>query len=123
MTQEQFDFLSKHPIMDGSTVLHYSDNNNTYQTHVGDMYLKNFSKITIEESNLIVVTVFINIKELDSEFDSIYNGQKIFTNTRNFDEQAEIFISNLSSLILIRHGEAVLNSLKLSTKDIKDVKR
>jgi len=123
MTQEQFDFLCTQPIMDGSTVLHYSDNNKTYKTHVGDVYLKNFSKITIEESNLIVVTVFINIKELNSEFDTIYNGQKIFAGTNDFDKQAETFISNLSSLILMRHGETVLNNLKLSIKDIMDVKR
>ena len=27
MTQEQFDFLCGQPIMDGKTVLHYSENN------------------------------------------------------------------------------------------------
>lgn len=119
MTQEQFDFLCTQPIMDGSTVLHYSDNNKTYEPYVGEKYVKNFSKVIIEESNLIVVTVFINIKESGSEFDSIYSGQKIFTGTRNFDEQVETFISNLNSLILIRHGEAVLNRLNITTKDIK----
>ncbi len=116
MTQEQFDFLCGQPIMDGKTVLHYSENN-TY-IPFEERYIKNLSKICIKEANIIIVTIFINIKEKDQNIDTIYNGQKIFTDISKFDLDAAIFIANLNSLILTRHGETTLNNINITINDI-----
>ncbi len=117
MTQELFASLISHPIMDGQTSLHISENEifKSYE----EKYVKQLSKITFSDFESIFVSIFINIKTKGSNIDTIYNGQKIFLDLNVYNADVDKFIDNLNNLITSRHGEIEAKKLNLSVVDIK----
>lgn len=116
MTQELFKLLTDQPVMDGKTSLHI-DEQETFKPYE-EKYVKKLSKITLPNFDLIFISIYINIKTKGSNINTIYNGQKIFSDVNDYISGVEEFIGNLRSLIKIRHGETESEKLDISVADI-----